>query len=190
MRCALLLLLTLRGTPLLYYGDELGMQQAEVTGDAVRDPANRRDGARTPMQWTGAAGAGFTGEGVEPWLPFGDAAKRNVEAQRGDPDSHLRLVRDLVALRRDRVELRAGSYESLPSPSGSWAWRRGGATVIGVNLSDAEVAVDGVDGRIAIATDRSRDGEAVVGALRLARAGEARAGGRAGGGAGLLRHPQ
>ena len=86
VRCALLLLLTLRGTPLLYYGDELGMQQAEVTGDAVRDPANRRDGARTPMQWTGAAGAGFTSEGIEPWLPIGNASMRNVEAQRGDPD--------------------------------------------------------------------------------------------------------
>jgi alpha-glucosidase len=168
VRCALLLLLTLRGTPLLYYGDELGMQQAEVAGDALRDPANHRDGARTPMQWTAEAGAGFTSSGVGPWLPFGDAAARNVEAQRADSHSHLSLVRDLIALRRGSAELRAGAYESLPSPPGSWVWRRGAGTVVALNLSDEDVTVEGVDGRIAIATDRERDGERVGGTLRLA----------------------
>jgi alpha-glucosidase len=168
VRCALLLLLTLRGTPLLYYGDELGMQQVEVSADSVRDPADRRDGARTPMQWAGEDGAGFAPAGVEPWLPFGDYAARNVEAQRADPGSHLNFARDLIALRREVAALRSGSYESLPSPPGSWAWLRGERTVVAVNLSDGEVPVDGVTGTIAIATDRERDGERVDGPLSLA----------------------
>ena len=167
VRCALLVLLTLRGTPLLYYGDELGMEQVEVTGGAARDAADRRDGARTPMQWSGERGAGFTSAGAEPWLPFGDYAERNVEAQRDDPGSHLSLVRDLIALRREHPELRSGSYESLPRAPGSWAWRRGDAITVAVNLSGAEVGLEGVEGRVAISTDRSRDGDPVDGRLRL-----------------------
>jgi alpha-glucosidase len=167
VRCALLLLMTLRGTPFLYYGDELGMQQAEVTGDAVRDPADRRDGARTPMQWSAGSGAGFTEGSAAPWLPFGDPAERNVEGQRDDPESHLILVRDLIALRRERPELRAGSYASLPAPGGCWAWRRGDGVVAAVNLSDADVTVEGIEGTVLVATSRARDGEAVTGSLRL-----------------------
>jgi alpha-glucosidase len=168
VRCALLILLTLRGTPFLYYGDELGMQQVEVTGDAVRDPADRRDGARTPMQWSLEPGAGFTGASAEPWLPFGDFAARNVEEQRREPASHLTLVRDLIALRGESTDLRSGAYESLPAPDGAWAWRRGERTVVAVNLADAEAEVAGVEGAITVATGRERDGERVAGALRLA----------------------
>jgi alpha-glucosidase len=168
VRSALLIVLTLRGTPFLYYGDELGMQQAEVTGDAVRDPADRRDGARTPMQWSLEPGAGFTDATAEPWLPFGDFASRNVEQQRRDPGSHLSLVRDLIALRRDSDDLRGGRYESLRAPEGAWAWRRGDGTTVAVNLSDAEAEVEGVEGTIAVATDRELDGAHVSGSLRLA----------------------
>src|ERR1700726_3082384 len=77
-RVAAMLLLTLRGTPTLYYGDEIGMQQVAVAPDQVRDPFEKnvpgigigRDGCRTPMQWEATKFAGFSG--VEPWLPLAD----------------------------------------------------------------------------------------------------------------------
>ena len=109
------MLLTLRGTPFLYYGDELGLPEVETDWRTALDPVARRtgdpsrnrDGCRTPMPWTDAPGGGFTADGVAPWLPFGDLAI-NVEAQRADPGSTLHLVRDLIALRRAHADLRAG----------------------------------------------------------------------------------
>jgi alpha-glucosidase len=166
VRCALLLLLGLRGTPVLYYGDELGMRQVEVTGEDLRDIAGR-DGARTPMQWSGEPGAGFTEPGVKPWLPFGDFAGRNVEDERRDPRSTLCLVRDLIALRRSSDDLRRGDYATLASEPTTWAWRRGDSTTVAVNLSDSESVVEGIEGTIRLATDSDRDGERVGGALRL-----------------------
>ena len=113
------------------------------------------------MQWSGSDGAGFTAPGVRPWLPFGDAAACNVADQRDDPGSVLHLCRDLIALRRSRPELQSGSYRTLPTPAGAWAWRRGETVTAAVNLSGEEVRIPDVIGRIAVATDRARDGEAV-----------------------------
>jgi hypothetical protein len=76
-------------------------------------------------------------------------------------------VRDLIALRREHGELRQGSYERLDAPAGAWAWRRGDRFAVALNLADAEATVEGVTGRVAIATDRARDGEEVSGAVRL-----------------------
>jgi alpha-glucosidase len=174
VRLALLLLLTLRGTPVLYYGDEVGMPQADIPDDRIVDPVGLlrkpgrpgRDGARTPMPWSAEPGAGFTTAGLEPWLPFGDL-RANVADQRGDPGSVLNLVRDLIALRRSSVDLRTGGYAPLDAPGGAWAYRRGAATTLALNLSDAAVEVAGARGRVAISTDRARDGEAVAGALAL-----------------------
>jgi alpha-glucosidase len=172
-RCALLMVLTLRGTPFLYFGDEIGMVEVPVPRDDVRDPAGElgtqpgRDPGRTPMQWNAGPGAGFTREGVRPWLPIGDARANNVEDQRRDPGSVLRLCRDLIALRRETSDLRSGAYASLPSPPGAWSWRRGPSTIIAVNLSDWRVAVPVGPGTIAIGTDRSRDGETADGDLSL-----------------------
>jgi alpha-glucosidase len=174
IRLALMLLLTLRGTPILYYGDEIGMREAEVPAERVLDPvglrdgsdAPGRDGARTPMPWTDAAGAGFTAAGVEPWLPFGDLAV-NVAAQRADAGSVLHLVRDLIALRRADDALHAGPYTPLDAPDGAWAYRRGGRAAVALNLSDAHVVVRGLSGRVEIGTDRARDGEALEGAVAL-----------------------
>ncbi len=90
-----------------------------------------------------------------------------MAAQRADPGSVLHLVRDLIALRRANAELTSGSYATLPAPAGAWAWRRGERFVIALNLSAAPVAVDGVSGRVAVATDRARDGEAVDGTVQL-----------------------
>jgi len=166
VRCALLLLLTLRGTPVLYYGDELGLRQVEVTGEHVRDIAGR-DGARTPMHWSAEAGAGFTDPGVKPWLPFGDFAGRNVAGQRSDPGSTVAFVRDLIALRRESDDLRSGAYATLAATERSWAWRRGTGTIVALNLSNSEEVVEGVEGTIRIATGRERDGERADGQLRL-----------------------
>jgi alpha-glucosidase len=174
VRLALMLLLTLRGTPVLYYGDEIGMVQADVPEDRVVDPVGLlregsrfgRDGARTPMPWTGEPGAGFTTAGVEPWLPFGDLS-RNVADQRADPRSVLHLVRDLIGLRRTVPDLATGAYAQVDAAEGAWAYRRGERAAVALNLSEADATVPGLSGRIEIATDRARDGEAVSGGIAL-----------------------
>jgi alpha-glucosidase len=131
-RAALFLLLTLRGTPVLYYGDELGMPQADVPRNAERDMAGR-DGARTPLPWNG--------DWHEPWLPL--AAKvASVARQRDDRDSFLNFTRSLIEQRRANPELVDGDYETLPSPEGVWAFRRGEHTTVAVNLSNDEVELD------------------------------------------------
>ena len=170
-RTALLMLLTLRGTPFLYYGDEIALENAVLDPAGALDPVARRTGNpernrdryRTPMQWTGEPGGGFTPDGAKPWLPFADLA-RNVEDQRDDPGSTLHLVRDLIALRRERDDLRGGAYETLPAPRGAWAWRRGDRTRAAVNLAGAPVEVD-LSGTVLIGTDRSRDGQRFDGRL-------------------------
>ena len=118
------------------------------------------------MQWT--AVGGFTRDGVEPWLPMGDAAARNVADQRTDPGSMLHLCRDLIALRRARPELGTGTYERLDAPAGVWAWRRGDSMQVFVNLSgEATTLLAPGRSRIAICTDRARDGERVKEDLSL-----------------------
>jgi alpha-glucosidase len=173
VRAALLMLLTLRGTPVLYYGDELGMPETELSDEQRLDPAGRtdppgRDGARTPMHWSGEPGAGFTEAGVRPWLPFGRHGDVNVVAQRDDPGSVLSFVRDLLALRREEPELWAGPYVRLETEGGLWAWRRGEGTLVAVNLSDEAAALEGVEGRVRLATVREREGDEVGGRLELA----------------------
>jgi alpha-glucosidase len=118
------------------------------------------------MPWTDEPGAGFTAPGVEPWLPFADAGA-SVAAQRADPDSILNLVRDLIALRRGRPDLASGAYAQLDAPDGAWAYRRGDGVTVALNLSDAPVTVAAVSGRIEVATDRARDGEAVADGVAL-----------------------
>ena len=126
-RSAMLLLLTLRGTPTLYYGEELGMADVPIPPDRIRDPWERRvpglglgrDPERTPMQWDGSESAGFTAPGVQPWLPLAaDAARQSAEAQARDPGSMLHLTRTLLRLRRSRPALHRGSYRPLDSVPG------------------------------------------------------------------------
>ena len=175
LRCALLSLLTLRGTPVLYYGDEIGMPDTPLGEADLRDPLGRRywplprgrDPERTPMQWRNASGAGFTDPSARPWLPFGDVATRNVEDQQSDPTSTLCFVRDLIALRRGSPDLMSGSYQQLPSPAGVWAWRRGGATTVALNLSDRRAWLPAPTGTIVLGTTRKRDAERIEGGLAL-----------------------
>jgi alpha-glucosidase len=107
IRIAAMLLLTLRGTPTLYYGDEIGMQQVAIAPQQVRDPFEKnvpgigvgRDGCRTPMQWTAKAHAGFTNG--EPWLPLAqDYVRENVENLSADGQSILHLYQTLILLRK------------------------------------------------------------------------------------------
>ena len=174
-RVALLLLLCLRGTPVLYQGDEIGLGDVVVAEEDLRDPLGvrywphyaGRDGMRTPMPWRDTPGGGFTEPGVRPWLPFGELGVTNVEDQRADPTSMLHLARDLIALRRDTDSLRGGDYRTLATAPGTWAWSRGEDVVVAVNMTDGTGAVDGVTGRVRIGTDRDRDGESVAGAVHL-----------------------
>ena len=167
-RAAAMLLLTLRGTPTLYNGDEIGMEDVDVPEARIVDP-DGRDPERSPLRWTGEEGVGFTPPGVEPWLPLGDRAV-NVEAQEADPRSMLALHRRLIALRRSRDDLSAGAYETLLAGPGVLAYRRGDATVIALNLGD-EPASAALSGEILLSTGLDREGERVEGALAL-RAGE------------------
>jgi alpha-glucosidase len=104
-RIAAMLLLTLRGTPTLYYGDELGMHDVPIPHERIQDPWEKgvpglgRDPERTPMQWSAEPHAGFTRSA--PWLPVADDFTRmNVAAERAEPTSMLALYRSLIDLRR------------------------------------------------------------------------------------------
>ena len=119
-RIAAMLLLTLRGTPTLYYGDELGIGKVQIAHDAVQDPWEKnepglglgRDPSRTPFQWDHSANAGFT-SGM-PWLPLSpDASARNVEILKEDPRSILNLYRNLIQLRRSHLALSVGEFQHL-----------------------------------------------------------------------------
>jgi len=172
-RVALMALLTQRGTPILYQGDELLMEQVDVPFERVLDPVGRRfwpeqkgrDGSRTPIPWEPVPGYGFTPPGVEPWLPFGEHDGATWTEQRSDPSSALYLTRDLIALRRREPDIRSGAYERLEAPPGVWAYRRGTRHEVILNLSAEATEVD-VDGTVAISTSRELDG-VEVGPLRL-----------------------
>ena len=119
VRVAAMLLLTLRGTPTLYQGDELGMENVEIPLDKQKDPfglrvpGSGRDLCRTPMQWTGDENAGFSSAGVETWLPVSPKYKaENVAVELQDPSSVLNLYRRLLALRKTTPALNRGSYQT------------------------------------------------------------------------------
>ena len=170
-RVALMMLLTLRGTPFLYYGDEIGLPDVALDpADALDpvpqrtgDPTRNRDTCRTPMHWSAEPGAGFTDAGrraVAAVRRHGDQRRR--PARRPGLDAALRARPDRAAARRDRPDA-GGAYASLPAPDGVWAYRRGDGHAVALNLSGAEATVEGLDGTVAIATDRARDGEPVDG---------------------------
>jgi alpha-glucosidase len=159
-----MLFLTLRGTPCLYYGDELALTSGDVPAERVVDCATpSRDPGRTPMPWTRGDGGGWR----EPWLPLADTSL-NVEEQRADPGSTLHYTRDLIALRREVPALRSGSHSEVSALEGVWSWRRGEDAVIALNLGSARAEIGGLDGSIALSTNRARDGEKLDGSLVLA----------------------
>jgi alpha-glucosidase len=115
-RVAAMLLLTLRGTPTIYYGDELGMTDTPIPPERLVDPQRfdgpGRDPARTPMPWDATPTGGFTTG--EPWLPVApETATVNVESERGDPRSIFSLYRRLIWFRRSSGALRWGRYRTI-----------------------------------------------------------------------------
>jgi alpha-glucosidase len=118
------------------------------------------------MPWRDVPGGGFTEPDTPPWLPLGDTTG-NVEDQRAEPTSMLRLARDVIALRKQTPDLCVGEYAALPAPPGVWAWRRGAGHAVVINCSDRDVTLDDLDGRVCIGTDRGRDDEAFGGSLQL-----------------------
>jgi alpha-glucosidase len=173
-RVLMMLVLTMRGTPFVYYGDEIGMTDTHIGPDQIKDPVGMhtsseggRDGCRTPMQWNADRGAGFTDSGVEPWLPFGDYAAVNVDAQRGDPDSFLNFTRSLIQLRKVSEDLRAGAYEEMDSPDGTWAFRRGDDVIVALNLSDEIGTVKDIEGTVRASTAAGRIDEYAPGQIDL-----------------------
>lgn len=171
-RVAALLLLTLRGTPTLYYGDELGMQDVQIPADQVRDPFEKnvpglgvgRDPERTPMQWSRERNAGFT-PGI-PWLPVAaDYPLTNVATQSVDPASMLSLYRKILTLRRREPALCLGEYAPLTAAEGVLAYTRSYSNrvlTIVLNLGNAPCAYESPGqsplGELLLSTDPHRPG--------------------------------
>jgi alpha-glucosidase len=170
-RVAAMLLLTLRGTPTMYYGDELGMLNVPVPSDRIQDPYERnvpgigvgRDPCRTPMQWDGSLNAGFTSG--DPWLPLSDDYPAvNVKEETADPHSILTLYRRLLQLRRSHPALAIGSYEAVAMTGDLLAYIRRTAEesfLVALNLGGQafDLSLDslGITGRTVLSTHLDRE---------------------------------
>jgi alpha-glucosidase len=170
-RIAAMMLLTLRGTPTLYYGDEIGMCDGVIPPDRVQDPYEKnqpglglgRDPQRTPMQWDGSLHAGFSPS--EPWLPIPpDFHRRNVKVLAEDPRSTLALYKRLIELRRRHRALAVGQYAQITCAGNVMAYERfDGAErlVVALNFGQAaeSLPLGSHSGRILLSTHLDRDGE-------------------------------
>ncbi len=147
-RIAMALLLTLRGTPFIYYGEEIGMRDITLGRSEILDPPGKvywpiykgRDGCRSPMQWDGSRLSGFTQAPAAPWLPIHhNQLERNVQTQLADPHSLLHFTKKLLALRKAYPALQRGSLELLPGlPSSILAYLRqaqGQTILVAANFS-------------------------------------------------------
>ena len=141
--------LTLRGTPIMYYGEEIGMENNDPKRkEDVQDPIGKtgwpaekgRDGERTPMQWNSSTNAGFSEK--KPWLPVPPSyATHNVESELKDPNSVLSVYKKVLALRHTNVALVEGSYTALngddPNVLSYLRSYKGNAVLVVLNMSDA-----------------------------------------------------
>jgi alpha-glucosidase len=177
-RVAAMLLLTSRGTPILYYGEEIGMRGVELPIERARDPQGRRTGrnrdpARTPMQWNGhEPNAGFSS--AEPWLPVADDfTERNVLASSADAGSLLTLYRRLIELRRVSPALIDGRYEAVEDCAAPlFAYRRIGSeqtllVALNFNGEPRDVSLPGPGGHVRLSTYLDRENETCRGRIPL-----------------------
>lgn len=174
-----MLLLTLRGTPTCYYGDELGMQDVAIPPELIYDPQGRdhpeysRDPARTPMQWDSSPNAGFCLPGVRPWLPVADDFQTyNVAVEQQEPHSFLAFVHALLMLRRTMPALTLGSQQSIDQPnSACFVYLRqhsDQSCLVALNFStqDQTLSLTG-QGRILLSTQLDREGHISFSQMRL-----------------------
>jgi alpha-glucosidase len=170
VRVAAMLLLTLRGTPTIYNGEEIGMKDGVIPLNRIRDPQGlnispdrSRDPCRTPFQWSAAPYAGFSN--ADPWLPVtADYTERNVEAQRPDSRSVLSLYRRLLHYRKARSTLNRGTYTPVDGvPAGCFAYLREyerERCLIALNFSGGvrDLSLEGIEagGSIVISTELDR----------------------------------
>jgi alpha-glucosidase len=169
-RAAAVLLLTLRGTPFLYAGEELGLEDAEVPEDQHLDPSGgRRDGCRAPIPWTSDPGHGWAS--ADTWLPFPpNAPARNTASLRDDTTSILHLYRALLAIRHRSPALQLGTIEVIEAPDDVLAYRRredADERVVLISFADADVEAPGfADLVVQHSSDLERiEAEAFAGAL-------------------------
>jgi alpha-glucosidase len=182
-KVAAMLLLTLRGTPTIYYGEEIGMTDVPIPFDEVQDPQGlnmpdknlSRDPARTPMQWDASDNAGFTTG--KPWLRLSKTFKRvNVEAQKADEYSHLNFYRRLIALRHSEPSLSIGNYRPVYSDQHALAYVRhtegSPAFLIVLNLSHrpsyVKIEHKKLRGTVVLATLPELEGTEITETLQLA----------------------
>jgi glycosidase len=154
VRSAATLLLTLRGTPCLYYGDEIGMEDVDIPPELCLDPAGLRqegqgrDPNRTPMQWSSAPWAGFSPQATDKtWLPVAENYPEiNVDQQIKDPDSTLNFYRKLLQVRKENTALQIGLYRSLPdAPENCFLYYREHGEdkiLVAINFSDRKQILD------------------------------------------------
>ncbi|MCU4184634.1 DUF3459 domain-containing protein [Acidiferrimicrobium sp. IK] len=172
-RAAAVVLLTLRGTPFVYAGEELGLEDAVVPLERQVDPGGR-DGCRAPLPWDATAAHGWS-PGPEPWLPWPPDAggARNVAAQRDDPASILHLYRRLLAVRRASPALTGGDFEWLETPEGVLGWVRSARPddrrVVLVDFSGAGGPVPLPPGRwdVEVETSGAGEGHTAEGVIEL-----------------------
>ena len=107
------------------------------------------------MQWDDSAGGGFTAPGIRSWLPSGDAAARNVAAQRHDPGSVLSFCREVLSLRRERADQPPQGYERLPAPPGVWRYAVG-ELIVTANFTDRPVGLPAPVGKVLLSTAGDR----------------------------------
>jgi len=165
-RAAAVLLLSLRGTPFLYMGEELGLEDAVIT-DAERVDPGGRDGCRAPLPWDRSPTHGW---GAKPWLPWPpNAGDRSVEARRADPHSMLHLYRKLLALRRASPALSLGTFRLLPGADSVLVYERRGGNdrrVVAINFRDEAAPLE-LEGplEVELASDGHGEGSAFGGEI-------------------------